>query len=233
MSEVSICNLALSHIGDRADVTSISPPENSVQAQLCAQFYPAARNALLEMGSWGFATRRKKLAALAVNPTVLGSSGCGTWRYAYGLPSDCINAIAVISANAPDDYEAKFGGDRFRYSPQGYLPVPGSPDYTPKPFATETQDDGTQILLTNVCDAVLRYTVLVTDTTKFSPLFTMALSYLLASMLAGPIIKGEEGAQMSESMLKLFKSFEDTAEASDANQRKIELEPAVSWIRGR
>jgi hypothetical protein len=115
MSEVSICNLALSHLGDTSDVTSISPPENSVQAQLCAQFYPIARDALLEMGSWGFATRRVKLALLATNPAALGAldaSGApdaSTWAYCYAQPAGVINVIAVLSAEASNDYESNYG----------------------------------------------------------------------------------------------------------------------------
>jgi hypothetical protein len=243
MSEVSICNLALSHLGDTSDVTSISPPENSVQAQLCAQFYPIARDALLEMGSWGFATRRVKLALLATNPAALGAldaSGApdaSTWAYCYAQPAGVINVIAVLSAEASNDYESNYGAcdpaTTFPRYPQGYLPVPGSPTYTPQPYALETTADGTEIVLTNVPDAVLRYTTQVTDTTKFSPLFTVALSHMLASMLAGPILKGDKGAAEAKNQLALAKTFEGMAEASDANQRKNNIEPAVSWIRGR
>jgi hypothetical protein len=233
MSEVDICNLALSHLGDTAAVLSIRPPDASVQAQLCARFYPIARNAVLEMGAWGFATRRVKLAQVA-NPTALGLDGCGTWRYAYAQPNAVINLLAVISANAPDDYQESLGmGDHFPRFPQGYQPVPGAPTNTPQPYAAETQADGTQIILTDVCDAVLRYTTLVDDTTKFSPLFALALSWLLASMLAGPILKGDVGEAAGERCLAMFKTFEGMAESSDSNQRKTDLQPAVSWIRGR
>jgi hypothetical protein len=232
-SEVDICNLALGHLGDTARVASINPPETSVQAQLCARFYPIARNMLLELGSWGFATRRAKLA-LVSNPTVQGTNDFGTWQYAYTQPSDCVNAIAVIPASAVADYESLFPGDFFwQTRPQGALPVPGAPSMIPQDFVIETANDGTELVLTNVCDAVLRYTVLVTDTTKFSALFITALSWLLASHLAGPILKGEAGATKAERCLKVFATFEGMAEESEANQRKVTVTPAPSWIRGR
>ena len=63
-SVVAICNTALSHIGDSANVTSIDPPDGSAQAGYCATFYPIALSAILEMASWGFATARSTLAAL-------------------------------------------------------------------------------------------------------------------------------------------------------------------------
>lgn len=242
MSEVDICNLALGHLGDTAQVMSIKPPDASVQAQLCARFYPIARNALLEMGTWGFATRRVALALLADNPTLDIAQAAdptadqGTWLYAYALPNAVINVLAVLPAEAIDDYEARYGPsdkDFFPPYPQGYLPVPGAPSYTPQPYSLETQQDGTQIVLTNVENAVMRYTTLVDDTTKFSPLFTVALSWLLASMLAGPIIKGDQGEAAGERCLGMFKTFEGMAEASDSNQRKTNVEASPSWIRGR
>jgi hypothetical protein len=130
MSEVTICNLALSHLGDTAEVTSIKPPDASVQAQLCARFYPMARNALLEMANWGFATRRVTLAEVA-NPTLDPDDSCsrGTWRFAYGLPADAVNVLAVIPADASDDYEERLWSGRdekgrpFR---EGYAPMPGA-----------------------------------------------------------------------------------------------------------
>lgn len=241
MSEVVICNLALAHLGDTATVASISPPDDSVQAQLCARFYPVARDALLEMAAWGFATRRVSLALLqeavdGSSPRVYPDKSPATWRFMYALPNDALNVLAVLPKDAPDDYEARFGPAENGYYPpypQGYVPVPGAPLATPQPFATETKADGTQIILTNVCDAVLRYTTVVSDTTKFSALFTLALSWLLASMLAGPIIKGDAGAAAGARALGMFGQFKAQATASDANQRKTNVEPAVGWIRGR
>jgi hypothetical protein len=240
-SEVDICNLALGYIGQAANITSLA--ERSVEAQLCAKFYPIARKTLLEMATWSFSTRRVKLAQVA-NPTLAIAQGVdanatqGTWQYAYALPNNVINAISVLPAEAIDDYEAMlgpFGGwqENCAPYPQGYLPVPGAPVYVPQPYVIETQADGSQIILTNCIDAVLRYTVDVTDTSKFGPLFTMALGYLVSSMLAGPIIKGQEGAAMSIKQLAIFKDWEGQAEASDANQRKVRVEPSPDWIRGR
>lgn len=77
MSEVTICNLTLAHLGDVAMVASIKPPDSSVQAQLCARFYYVARNALLEMSAWGFATRRVRLAAIE------RPEHHHTWRHVY------------------------------------------------------------------------------------------------------------------------------------------------------
>jgi hypothetical protein len=225
-SVVDICNVALSHIGDSANVTSIDPPDGSAQAGYCAQFYPIALSALLEMAGWGFATVRSTPAEVN-NPST-------TWRFAYAYPAQLVNLIAVLPQDALDDYSANFGEQHHEWdSPQPDFANPAENMYMPQPYSVEQDGEGNQIILTNVCGAVLRYTIQVDDPTKFSPLFVLALSYLLASMLAGPIIKGEEGATMSAGMLTKFQAFQGQAKTSDANQRRIVVHQRVSWMAGR
>jgi hypothetical protein len=232
-SVVQICNAALSHIGQRANVTSIDPPDGSAEAGYCAQFYPFALAAALELASWGFATFREALAEID-NPS-------STWAYAYAYPSDAINLIAVLPADALDDYSQNFStlGSQNPFSAGGpalpdlALSNPAENVYTPQPYTTELNAEGDQIILTNCPNAVLRFTRAVDDPNKFSPLFAMALSYMLASLLAGPILKGDAGAKMAEAMLKRAGMFEAQAEASDANQRRIVVEQRVSWMAGR
>jgi hypothetical protein len=231
-SAVDVCNLALSHIGDVADVQSISPPDSSVQAGFCSRFYPIALQSLLEQATWDFTTRRANLALLATNPST-------TWLYAYAVPDGLLNTIAVISPLAVDDYTQHFGDVMVDTDAMAWFhPMPDYPNpaeivYTPQPFAMETGADGIRILLTNVCNAILRYTLLVSDANQFSALFVMALSYQLASMLAGPLIKGDTGAQVSAAMMQKAQAFTSQAKTSDANQRRIELKQSVPWMAGR
>ena len=99
-SEVDICNLALGNLGNPAEVSSISPQDGSVEAMHCARFYPMARKALLEMHTWGFATRRASLALLDVTPPT-------AWLYAYAHPNNCLRPVRVLSAEATDDDEGE------------------------------------------------------------------------------------------------------------------------------
>jgi hypothetical protein len=223
-SAVDICNLALSYLGDTATVSSLSPPDGSAQAQHCARFYPIARTSALEMASWDFSTKRSILAPV--------NNAWAMWRYAYSMPSDAINILGVLPIEAADDYSETFC-QPFPYPlPEGIIPSANA-IYTPQPYTIEMDSNGLQIILTNVCDAVLRYTYDVSDTTKFSALFTQALAWLLASMLAGPLIKGDAGAAESKRCLGMFQAVESQAEVSDANQRKINPKIATPWIVGR
>ena len=199
-SEIEICNLALSHLGDTATVASIDPPEGSAQAEHCARFYPLARDALLELHNWKFATRRARLAQLAVESW--------SWSFAYGKPANALKILAVLPYGATSDAD---GHD----------------------FEIECSDEGTALILSNTEDASVRYIALVTDTSTFSPLFTMALSWQLASMLAGPIIKGDVGAAEAKRCLGVAQGFLARAAVEDANQRKVTPVHNVAWMTGR
>lgn len=222
-SEVDICNLALAHLGDTATVASINPPEGSAQAEHCSRFYPIARDTLLEMHNWNFASRRIEPAQLA--------SAWPEWKYAYQIPSDIINMVSVLPPDAQDDYSTRWAPTDAPWT--NYSPVVAAGRYVPQPYTMEVLADGTQIVYTNQTQAVIRYTQRVTDPTKFSPLFTLTLSWHLASMLAGPVIKGDMGQAEGKRCAAVMAAMLSQAEASDANQRNIKPEHIVSWVSGR
>ena len=224
-SEVDICNLALGHLGDNATVASIRPPEGSAQAEHCARFYPIARDSLLEMHFWNFSMRRINLAPLEAT--------WPEWKYGYALPNDVLNVIAVMPPDANDDYASRFVPSDTPQFAHNYSPVIAAGRYTPQPYTIEVLADGQHILYTNQENAMLRYTAYVSDTTVFSPLFTMALSWHLASMLAGPISKGDQGAAEAKRCTQMAMGYISQAEVSDANQRRINLEHIVPWTSGR
>lgn len=218
-SEVDICNQALSHLGDSSTVASIDPPEGSAQAEHCARFYPLARNTMLEMHNWGFATRRAALSPVA-NPST-------TWQYCYAPPSNLINILSVLAPDASDDYSA---GPK--YNAYDAREVAGGA-YTPQGFSAEIDADGNDIILTNQVNAVMRYTVLVPDSSKFSPLFTEALGWLLASKLAGPVLKGDTGMQAAQACTKTFVYWMGKAMESDASGNRNTPKQQVSWMNAR
>ncbi|MBR0568364.1 hypothetical protein J5J83_19760 [Azoarcus sp. L1K30] len=200
-SEIDISNLALGRLGDDATVASLYPPEGSAQAEHCARFYPVARDTLLEMHGWGFATKRATLAAV--------SGYSGAWAYAYAIPGDCIKVFTVLPVGATD--EAAEAHD----------------------FVRELLPSGQVAVCTNQPVATIKYLARVTDTTKFSPLFVDVLAWLLASYLAGPIIKGDAGMKMAQQCFGVAMSILGRATASDANQRHGEPTHTVGWIAGR
>lgn len=222
-SDVSICNAALAALGDAAAVTAISPtPDPSRQAALCAQFYPIARDALLEMAWWTFATFRVALANVSM-PAIIT-----TWQYAYLVPNGVLRYIEILDPETTDEYSIGL---------QVYNGLPGVVQwnigmYQPQNFEIE-EVDGQQYLLTNQENAVLRYTARVVDPAQFTPLFVVALSKLLASFLAGPLIKGQEGRQASQAKEQEFMTWFAQATGSDASQRNVQPTPSPRFIAQR
>lgn len=111
------------------------------------------------------------------------------WSFAYARPNLCVKERAVFLPGTTDDAMEQ-------------------------PFAVESNDDGDIIIYTNTEDAVLKYTRLVEDTTKYSPNFVLALAANLSAMLVGPIPKD---AKMKDIMRKEAMYFIAEAQAADMN----------------
>ena len=221
-SEVDYCNNALAELGDTATVVSLVPPSGSVQAVHCARFYPIARDELLAMHAWQFATKRVALTLLSETPPA-------SWAYAYQLPSDQLKILAILDPNATDDYSAglaQYGNISGSYNYQVGL-------YTTQPFETEIDANGNQVLYSNQQNAVMRYVGRVTDTTTFPPMFGAALTKRLKTKLAGVVIKGAEGRAEAKSAMQEFIVEYGKATEDDANQHRNKPAQSVDWIVNR
>jgi hypothetical protein len=184
--------MALSHIGSDARVTSISPPDGSVEAGHCATFYDIARTELLEPGSWAFSLKRATLGQL--------TNTSDAWAYAYAKPSNCLRPLRILR---PTLGVTVFNQDTVT----AHIDDRDSAQF-------DVEGD---VVYTNEPDAVLVYVQDVTDSTKFPASFTTALSFNLAGFLAGPIIKGNEGARLGDAMRQRAMSAADMSAAASAN----------------
>ena len=220
-TEVDICNLALAHLGDDATIASLSPPEGSAQAEKAARFYPIARNNLLEMHNWNFAAKRGNLA--------LTTNSLDQWDYAYVAPADMMSPVAIISPTSQNDYATRMSaGDTPGGITSNYAPTIVAGQYTPQQFAVEGE-----FIYTNQENAMLRYQAFITDPSLFSPLFVTTLSWHLASMLAGPVIKGDQGAAEAKRSTQMMSNYLTSAKQSDNLHRDITVEHIVPWTSGR
>jgi len=130
------------------------------------------------------------------------------WQFAYAEPAGAIKLLAVIPHTAGRDAKTS-------------------------QYIAEGAEDGTPLILTDLEDATVRYIARVTDTTKFSPLFVDALAWLLASYLAGPVLKGDTGAAAAKSCYQMARTVLSQATVSDANQQHVQPEHNPDWIAGR
>lgn len=219
-SVVDIWNMALGHVGSPANISSTA--ETGAAAQHCARLYPIARDSLLEMHDWHFATRRDALAVLVEEPAF-------GWTYAYAWPDSALAVFAVLPYGATDDYTTPLTS----LNTPDQVPLSTIGVVQPQPFAVEINESETRVILTNVEGANARFTVRITDPSVFSPTFTNCLSFLLASYLAGPIIKGTEGMKIAEGMRNTAASMLVAATRSDTRQQKSELRDAPMWMANR
>ena len=92
-SVTSICNQALSHLGE-SPITSIE--ESSVEGRSCKLHYDITRDEQLRAHRWNFAQDRAILSRLSTTP-VFG------WSYQYRLPVDCLRALE-LNGSADNDH---------------------------------------------------------------------------------------------------------------------------------
>lgn len=207
-SAVDICNLALAHLGDEATVADIAPSDGSQQADLCVRFYPIARDQLLGLHEWSFATRRIPLAELDTDELP------DTWLYAYAAPGESVTVFAILPSGSALSIASE--------TPLGQAIPSQAGDQNVQPFVQETLQNGDKVIFTNTPEAIARYAHAITDTTKFTPLFVAALARLLSSYLAGPIIKGSEGRKVAAAEFKTFLTVEfPAATAHDQKGQRV------------
>ena len=140
-----------------------------------------------------------------------------------------MSPVAVISPTAQNDYATRMSaGDTPGGITSNYAPTIVAGQYTPQQFAIEGD-----LIYTNQENAMLRYQAFITDPSLFSPLFVITLSWHLASMLAGPVIKGDQGAAEAKRCTQMMTNYLTSAKQSDNLHRDITVEHIVPWTSGR
>lgn len=81
-SEVDICNLALSHLGEDFIVALT---DGTPRADLCTLHYPITRDEVLRSHRWNFAITRAELSA--------NTDPAFGWDKSFVLPEDCLRVI--------------------------------------------------------------------------------------------------------------------------------------------
>lgn len=101
MDWLDTCNLALSRIGQDPQLTSIEPPDGSVEASLCAQFLPVVLTKTFGARDWSFLTVKDKLALVA------NEKPHPPYLFTYMYPADAEKVSYVFT---PDlgDYPMRF-----------------------------------------------------------------------------------------------------------------------------
>jgi hypothetical protein len=191
---ISVCNLALAHIG-KADISDLSSA--TAEARACRRFWDHARQTMLHNSSWTFALRREPMAELA-------NDFVQRWPFRYARPASALKLLSVVPP-----------GLSFRHG----RAMP--------PFEVR---EGS--VYTTVPQAEAEMVVDVTDPALFPPLFTHALSFHLATMIARPLTRSRALTEEMRRETELALSLAITADASqDAPQYGVQ--PFDDYTRER
>lgn len=134
---------------------------------------------------------------------------CNGWLYEYAKPANAVKIIAVL----PDQ-------DKYYEHPQSFI------------LETDADTDQERIL-TDQENAYCRYTFYCTNTNRFTEKFSQCVTLMLASRLAGNIIKGTSGMKVAEALLKRYESALLEAKHEDMMQRRKDLDTRASWLKFR
>lgn len=220
---VDVANMALSALGISSQIQSLTPPDQSNQAQVMSFWYPKCRDELQQSAPWKFCYNFINLVQEPVPSPTGPQDGYAApgWQYSYQYPGDCLQPIAVTTIAGQ------------RYGPQFWLgywwPTVGMTLTIPKiPYKVmESKANPEQLCIT--CDFLatqqaplyLYYIQRVTNTLFTTPMFDIALSYLMG-WRGGPALRSEsdkvQACQSSYTSLRL------QALAQDLNAGQQDLE---------
>lgn len=202
-SEVETCNMALSHIR-AGSINSLT--EGSLESQQCKLWYPIIRDRMLTESAWSF---NRKIRALSLLTTDIFN-----WTYAYQYPTDCLKINRLVGAheelaNADADVVS-------RLIDRQLLPLKDLRGQIP--YEVFNFSD-VKTIGTNEADLRIDYVAKITDPNLFTHDFNIAFSYLLASVLAIPIVGAETGRQLRSDSVQLYKVYLSAALANDLNEQ--------------
>lgn len=200
-SEVEVCNLALSNIR-AGSINSFT--ESSIQAQLCKLKYPILRDRCLREIPWQFNHKIRALAAVTTD--------IFNWAYAYSYPVDCLKIHRLVGSfeelpAGSSDVASRLLDSRVINLKEQRQQIP----YEVFNF------DNNKIIGSDQPELRIDFAAKVTDPNLFSDDFIMALSHLLASELAIPIVGAELGRALRNESLQLYRQYLASAMATDMN----------------
>ena len=219
MDQVTLYNLALSAIGTRSSVASLT--ESSTEAMQLNLHYASALEAILQAARWNFA--RKQTLLTLLNDATQNQLVPTPWLYEYAYPSDCTQGryvMPTVQVNIPS-------------AVVGTPSVPTAVGVPVKFLVTTDQDPaGNQILviLTNQPQATFVYTSRVTNPNLFDGQFVEAFRYLLGARVC-VALTGDK--MMAAAAWKMADTLCRSAAASNGNEGLTVIDAQPDWIRVR
>lgn len=197
-TQVQICNLALGHVGNSKTISAVT--ENSNEANVLNRFYGISVNETMRALYWPFLRKTAALGLVESNPTT-------EWSYSYRYPSDCLEAIRILSGTRNDTRQSRV------------------------PYQILSDSSGL-LIYTDTQDAVLEYKKTEVTENLFPDDFSMALSFKLAFYIAPTLAKGDP-YKLGDRAQQNYQRHIMMAAANAANEQQDEELPDSEFIRNR
>lgn len=214
---VAICNLALSSIGTRSSISSLS--EGSAESNALSLHYQPALDFMLRAADWNFARKQVALALLKVNSAATPVQS--PWQYQYAYPSDCIKLRSIVPAYT-SQIVSGFGPTDTGFTGRTIRFVVGADQ--------DQTDNDIVVVLTNQPQAVASYTRRVTNPALFDAGFVEAFYNYLGSRVCIALNGDKNMAKMA---MQVTSQRVAEAEAENGNEGITVIDHMPDWIRVR
>lgn len=242
-SPVDIANRALLAVRAANTLTAIDGTSGGPTGRRVAMLYTPVVRQALSGAWWNFARAAAPLSLLKAQPGTPENPGSATptwdpktqplppWLYSYAYPDDCVQFQRVLpqmnldGGNFPVPIFSTPTGPVFE---GWYTEAPPIPFQPATDFDSEDPPQSINIVLTNMPQAIGRYTRFIEDPTLWSDNFQEAVVAALAGKLAIP----ESGDKvMARDQIALANKIMQDARVSDANEGMTVQEHIPDWIQ--
>ena len=243
-SVVDIANRALSSIGTRSQIASLT--EDSNEARSCRLLLEPLRDEILRMAPWNCAFNYNNLALICSAPGTPENPTAGLnvwtkgipappWSYEYAYPADCLKPCWIVpqfttgfTSGVPITTAVTGGAPAFWNGPPVRFKIAIDqigPGGKPSPEGTDQR-----VILTNQEQAILAYVKRVTNPDVWDDQFQQALVAALASRLTISLTGDKGLAQLKVGEANQYITL---ARQSDGNEGLTVNDVTPDWIRTR
>lgn len=203
---VDIYNAALSAATGRSSLSL--PDEETREAEVCNLWFPLIRDQVFRAAFWPCLRANRHLALIKERNFELDwalGDPPDQWRYAYAVPANMLRARFITTY-------ARF--ELGLYTAAGVEPA----------------ESGQYAIFTSQPEAILEYTVRVSNTEIWDADLTMAVIYALAAHIAMPL-HGKRAIRLDS--LEVANQIIMTARMNAANEQEAQVESVPEWIQAR
>lgn len=231
-SVLSICNRALLSIGSQAQISSLN--EGSVQADSCNTLFTPTFESLARTAYWNCLRKQASLSLIAAAPGTPENQNGVTlpippipWLYSYQLPSDSLQARFIVPS---------FPSPAIGIVPISPAMIGAATSYGigQIPFrvayATDSNNNPIQIVLTNQTQAQLVYTVNQPNPQIWDSQFQSAM---VASLAAYLVLALSLSIDLAKIQISLADSMIAQARVRDGDEGTTSQDSIPDWIRAR